>query len=358
MANHLDTIFAPGLYLGRDKKASAFIKNRLLQQEPCAVVTMYGNGKDYLFHNLVKEFETLKLPYTLKVLNTISEDELRDFADMLVAENKPTLCMVNLRIGKDVSWFVQILEDLRFKRKHDFVSFVNSYVGDVYTALRNMERPLVDSLVIKERIPYEDAIHILDELSERFDFHPTEEQKKNLYQWSYGHVGLLRSLFLLKQQQPEKVFDEAFLLQEPPILERLTHILGEIPQEKMQAILQKKLDQNDLTFFQKLGYVDEKDVLFHPLLVQLAAQIKMANPAFSSTEMRVLDYLQNHANILISREDIAKVVWGDEEWEEKFSDWAIGQLIYRLRKKLEYGSSLGAIQTEKGKGFIYSKNIV
>ena len=98
MANHLDTIFSPGLYLERDKKAFAFIIDRLLHQEPCAVVCMYGNGKDYLFHNLVKEFEKLKLPYTLKVLNTISADELRDFADMLQAETEPTLCMVNLRI--------------------------------------------------------------------------------------------------------------------------------------------------------------------------------------------------------------------------------------------------------------------
>jgi DNA-binding winged helix-turn-helix (wHTH) protein len=355
MVNHFDTIFTPGLPLDRDKKAFEFIKNRLLQQEPCAVVTMYGNGKDYLFNNLVKEFERLQLPYTVKVLNTLSEDELRDFADMLVAETEPTLCMVNLRIGKDVSWFIQTLEELRFKRKHDFVSFINSYVGDVYSALRTMERPLVDSLVVKERVPYEDALHLLSDLSQRFGFHPTEEQLKDIYAWSCGHIGLMRSLFMLKQQYPERKFDEAFLLSEPTVLERLTNIVDEIPQEKLLAILQKKLDPLDTIFFQKFGYITDKGELFHPLLESVVPkEAKITSTAFSTTEMRVLAYFQRHPNIVVSREDVAKIVWGEEEWEDKFSDWALGQLMYRLRKKLEYGSSSGTIETEKGKGFNYT----
>ncbi|HXS14916.1 MAG TPA: helix-turn-helix domain-containing protein [Candidatus Saccharimonadales bacterium] len=357
MVNHFDTIFTPGLPLDRDKKAYSFIKNRLLQQEPCAVVTMYGNGKDYLFNNLVKEFEGLKLPYTLKILNTLSEDELRDFADMLLAEKEPTLCMVNLRIGKDVSWFVQILEDLRFKRKHDFVSFINSYVGDVYSALRNMERPLVDSLVVKERVSFADTRPVLADLSERFDFRPTEEQQKDIYQWSYGHIGLIRSLFMLKQQFPEKKFDTEMLLSEPTVLEKLTHIVGEIPEEKLSAILQKKLEPLDRVFFQKVGYINEKGDLFNPLLERLLSKEgKHVATAFSTTEMRVLEYFQKHPKVLVRREDVAKIVWGEEDWQEKFSDWAIGQLMYRLRKKLEYGASSGKIETEKGKGFLYTKN--
>lgn len=354
MLNHFDTVFSPGLYLERDKKAFALTRDRLLQQEPCAVVCMYGNGKDYLFHNMVKEFEGKKLPHNVKILNTISADELKDFADMLQSETEPTLCMVNLRIGKDVSWFIQVLEELRFKRGHNFVSFINAYVGDIYEALKDMERPLMDSLVVKELIPYEDAIHIIKELSDRFGFIPSDEQKKDIYKWSYGHVGLLRSLFLLKQQYPDKVFDAKFLMHEPTILERLTNIINDIPEGKMQLLLQKKVGLVDMMFFEKFGYINAEGKLFHPLLEPLIPKYsKKESSPFSDTESKVLAYLQNHENDVISREDIGRLVWGQEEWEDKYSDWAIGQLIYRLRKKLEYGSHAGTIQTKKGKGFIY-----
>ncbi|HYK08205.1 MAG TPA: helix-turn-helix domain-containing protein [Candidatus Eisenbacteria bacterium] len=357
MLNHFDTIFSPGLYLERDKKAFTLTRDRLLQQESCAVVCMYGNGKDYLFHNMVKEFEHKKLPYAVKILNTISADELKDFADMLQSETEPTLCMVNLRIGKDVSWFIQVLEELRFKRGHNFVSFVNAYVGDIYEALREMERPLMDSLIVKELISYEDAVHVIKELSDRFDVTPSETQKKDIYRWSYGHVGLLRSLFLLKQQYPNKMFDEKFLLHEPTILERLTHILSDIPEEKIQLLLQKKVGLVDMMFFEKFGYITDEGKLFHPLLERLIPTHGKKNESpFSETESKVLAYLRSHENDIISREDIGRLVWGEEEWEDKYSDWAIGQLIYRLRKKLEYSTSSGKIKTKKGKGFVYHTN--
>ncbi len=357
MLNHFDTIFSPGLYLERDKKAFTLTRDRLLQQEPCAAVCMYGNGKDYLFHNMVKEFEHKKLPFNVKILNTISADELKDFADMLQSETEPTLCMVNLRIGKDVSWFIQVLEELRFKRGHNFVSFINAYVGDIYKALRDMERPLMDSLIIKELIPYSDAVHIIQELSDRFRFIPTDEQKKDMYTWSYGHVGLLRSLFLLKQQYPEKKFDAKFLLHEPTILERLIHIINDIPEEKMHLLLQKKIGLVDMMFFEKFGYINPEGKLFHPLLEPLISKhTKKSESPFSDTESKVLTYLQSRESDIISREDIGRLVWGEEEWEDKYSDWAIGQLIYRLRKKLEYSTSSGKIHTKKGKGFVYLNN--
>lgn len=354
MTNHLDTVFSPSLYLDRDKKAFQFIKDRLLHQEPCATASMYGNGKDYLFTNLVKEFESTTIPYNLKVLNTISEDELKDFADMLERETEPTLCMINLRIRKDVSWFVQRLSKLRFKRNYAFVCYVNSYFGDVYEALTQMDNPFISSLFVQELVGYEDALHIVDELSERFGFFPNQEQKKDIYQWTYGHVGLLRTLYLLKRDNPEKLFTKDFLLHEPSVLERLVNILSDIPSEKLQPLLQKKLSFADSMFFQRFGYINTEGELFHPLLKFLIPkENKASTSSLSPTEIAVLDYLSSHPDSVVSREDIAKIVWGQEEWEDKYSDWAIGQLIYRLRKKLEYATSSGTIKTKKGKGFVY-----
>src|SRR5258706_10766729 len=171
MPDHLDTVFSPSLYLDRDKQAIAYIEDRLLHQESCAAVCMYGNGKDYLFTNIVKRLETNTLQHTLKVLNTISSDELKDFADMLESETEPILCLMNLRIRSDVSWSVHTLEQLRIKRGHAFVSFVSSYVGDIHRALLDTESPVAKSLVILKRVSYDDALHIITELSDRFGFY-------------------------------------------------------------------------------------------------------------------------------------------------------------------------------------------
>ena len=355
MPNHLDTVFSPSLYLDRDKQAIARIEDQLLHQETCAAVCMYGNGKDYLFTNIVKRFETKQLAYKLKILNTISSDELRDFADMLEAETEPTLCLINLRIHKDVSWFIQTIEQLRIKRGHAFVSFICAYVGDVYRALLDLEGPITKSLVILKRVPYDDALHIIAELSDRFGFYPSEEQKQDIYKWSYGHVGLLRTLYLLKRQSPERTFSRTSLLREPTVLERLNNIVRDIPADKMEALQQHRLSFVEKMFFEEFGYIDASGELFHPLLKPLIPKKPLQQvSALSLTESRVLEYLRNHSDTVVSREAIGAIVWGEEEWEDKYSDWAIGQLIYRLRKKLEYSSSSSSIQTRKGQGFVYS----
>jgi hypothetical protein len=357
MSHHLDTVFSPSLYLERDKKAIAYIEDLLLHQESCAVACMYGNGKDYLFTNIVKRFEAHTLTHKLKVLNTVSSDELKDFADMLEEETEPTICLVNLRIRKDVSWFIRIIEQLRVKRGYSFVSFISGYVGDIYQALMDMEGPVTQSLVILKRVKYEDATHIIVELSDRFGFQPNDTQKQDIYAWSYGHVGLLRTLYLLKRQNPERLFTRSALLREPTVLERLTSIVHDVPAEKMTILQARNLSFVEKMFFEELGYIEPSGELFHPLLKPLIPSMPvLSQSSFSLTESRVLKYLRSHPDIVVSRADIGRIVWGEEEWEDKYSDWAIGQLIYRLRRKLEYGygPASGTIATRKGQGFVFS----
>ena len=347
-------IYNPKLYLDRDKKAFIFIRDMLLDRECCSAICMYGNGKDYLFQNLVREFQNRKLPYTVKVLNTLSEGELKIFADELKADTKPTLCFINLRIGKDVSWFINILEDLRIKRGSSFLTHVSCYVGDVYGALRSMNKILTEGLVIQELVSYEDAMHILDkEFSSRFGFTPTLAQKKEIYTWSYGHVGLLKSLYLLKKARPTVHLTKELLLKNISVMQRLMEIITHTPEDIMQTVLGKKHNPLLQLYAEKIGYTKNGDI-FHPLLKELIPQTTRPDTAiFSTTELRVIDYLKQHKNHLVTREDIARSIWGEEDWEEKYSEWAIGQLIYRVRKKLKETSDHADIHTKKGEGFIF-----
>lgn len=352
MVNHLDTIYHPGLYLDRDKKAFASIKERLLRGEPASLVCMHGNGIEYPFQNIEKEFSSLTLPYVVKVLNTVSEDELKDFARDLEKDTQPTLCLIHLRIGKDISWFIDFLDNLRIKRGHEFVPFIACYVGDVYTSLHSMVKILTSSMIVLERVTYEDAVNMLAELSERFVFPLTENQNKEIYEWSYGHVALIKSLFLLKKDFPARKFDTQFLLTQPSVLYRLEGIITDLPENLLLCLQGKSDNVLDKIFLEKFGYIVNGKI-FNPLLIPLLPHEYASNTIlFSKTERAVLEYLEAHPDVLISREEIAKVVWGEEDWEEKYSEWALGQLMYRLRKKMQQRSTTFSIETKKGEGFI------
>ncbi|MCA9374720.1 winged helix-turn-helix transcriptional regulator, partial [Candidatus Dojkabacteria bacterium] len=73
----------------------------------------------------------------------------------------------------------------------------------------------------------------------------------------------------------------------------------------------------------------------------------------SQRELHILKYFIRNANKVISREEIAQLIWGKLS-ADKYSDWAIDQSISRLRKKLGDNAYESAfIKTVKGRGFRY-----
>ena len=53
---------------------------------------------------------------------------------------------------------------------------------------------------------------------------------------------------------------------------------------------------------------------------------------------------------LRSRDEIGDTLWGKESYE-KYSDWAIDQLMSKLRKKLEKLGIKDRLATVRGKGY-------
>lgn len=57
-------------------------------------------------------------------------------------------------------------------------------------------------------------------------------------------------------------------------------------------------------------------------------------PKLTAQQKLVFDYLYNHPQQVISRDDIASVIWG-KTWQEKYSDWAIDRCMSLLKKRLK-----------------------
>lgn len=71
---------------------------------------------------------------------------------------------------------------------------------------------------------------------------------------------------------------------------------------------------------------------------QLLIDNQFVKPVFSAREYELLREFLKKQDQLLSRDQVAEILWGETESYEKYSDWAISQAIATLRKKL---SSLG-----------------
>jgi DNA-binding response OmpR family regulator len=76
---------------------------------------------------------------------------------------------------------------------------------------------------------------------------------------------------------------------------------------------------------------------------------------FSPSERKLLRYLIDNKGKVISRDEIAQAVW-KEKSEEKYSDWAIDQLVRRVRQKIiKLGLPENTIVTKKNQGYIIAQ---
>lgn len=74
-------------------------------------------------------------------------------------------------------------------------------------------------------------------------------------------------------------------------------------------------------------------------------------PELTLSEQKVLTGLLAKAGQICSRDEIAQFLWG-KNWVEKYSDWMIDTIIYRLRHKLPAGQE---IKTLRNQGYALRK---
>jgi DNA-binding winged helix-turn-helix (wHTH) protein len=73
---------------------------------------------------------------------------------------------------------------------------------------------------------------------------------------------------------------------------------------------------------------------------------------FSHKGRAILHYLLSHSDQLISRDQLAQIIW-PKDTEKHYSDWAIDSQISRLRKQLAALGLKGILKTKRGKGVIF-----
>ncbi|MBU1326735.1 helix-turn-helix domain-containing protein [Patescibacteria group bacterium] len=78
-----------------------------------------------------------------------------------------------------------------------------------------------------------------------------------------------------------------------------------------------------------------------------------ADTLLTLRENQLLAYFLQHKGEVITKDQIGELLWQDK-WSENGSDWAIDQVMRRLRKKLfQLSIDKNTIRTIKGKGYIF-----
>lgn len=124
-------------------------------------------------------------------------------------------------------------------------------------------------------------------------------------------------------------------------------------------------------YLTKIGMLNQKNELTSPLLndeiIKLGSSKRKlilekneiflnqvpVTKYFSRKELRVIKLFLSREGETVTRDEIANVIW-PMEVDEKFSEWAIDQLINRLRKRLsELLIPKTVLRSVRGKGYCY-----
>lgn len=184
-----------------------------------------------------------------------------------------------------------------------------------------------------------------------------------------GHVQLLQLSLIVIAEQPISdkttkntllltlISDERIKLQCDEIFESLTD------KEKQLLLPYDAKPEKDAQYTTPTSYlletgivrlVDGRPTLFAPIFTDYvenkqkeSQEPQSLHKELTKKESILLNYLVEHTEEICPRDDIIAAVW--PEFED-ISDWALDQLVSRLRRKLQYIGTM-KIKTNRGRGY-------
>ncbi len=141
-------------------------------------------------------------------------------------------------------------------------------------------------------------------------------------------------------------------------------------------------EEKTILYLKKLGFVIEKDHKYNffsflfKRAVEIAAALsagdggeltldertgailyngKTVEESFTRQEYSILTLFLKNQDRVLTRDDIGSVLWGESNYE-KYSDWAIDQLMSKLRKKLKQIGVDVEIATLRGRGYKFTQS--
>lgn len=143
------------------------------------------------------------------------------------------------------------------------------------------------------------------------------------------------------------------------VSQRLLNSLAFEQIEILKMIAKKeKIDttNNNVKILLQLGVIDKNFKIRLPILeIYLMEDIEKNgytnDQSLTKNEDLIYSLLLKNKNEIVSKEEIAKTIWGNSV-QNKYSDWAIDQTLKRLRVKLKKINPDIRIETKRGRGLV------
>lgn len=214
-----------------------------------------------------------------------------------------------------------------------------------------------------------------DEAEPLFNLHGTkalaEEAKADIFSISGGYPVFIR--YFLRNLEKVSVHSWA----EPELkllLDELWEALSPSSQNWLFSYFHGKMTEDPSRYLLDTGMV-YKDVdgyrIFSPLIkdfvlaLEKESHLKITEQQgkvfisgkdvatlLSVQELAIFKLLWEKKGEIVSREDLSGAMWG-EAVQEKYSDWAINQLIRRIRRKIGDNKRASVIGTIRDRGFVF-----
>lgn len=339
-------ILRPRSVTSRNENILEYCLSRAKFAEPVSVVGMSGNGITINFEQVAKKIEETNSGYNFYELVASSDDQLQSLLEKMDQDNQPKILIVLLSTGKDEYWFIKECEKRREKNGTDFVYLIFSDIVEAYSSLQTKNIAYSKFITFLKPLDYPDVQRLVKEFARRFKHSLSKSEVRLVYKISGGHVGMTKSLYFYLRDGSE-IKNISDILNNFSIRTRLENMLLGLTKQDMYDLRNGR--HNDV--LSALGFVANGKI-FSVLLKKYLESIfdYSYKNTFTSVETGLLELMKNKDEI-VDRQEIAETIWG-ENWEEKYSDWAIDQNMHRLRKKLRESKSVYNIVTKKGRGYV------
>lgn len=350
------TNLEPILCLNQDKKAIEYALSKIQTAEPCSIVGMSHMSKEVIYKYLLQRLGKIKLPFILRELQASSDEQLSELLSEVTKLKEPILIVVLISDNVNSRPFIESINQLRLERSTNFVCVIISNIAQVQSSLEKNEKILFTSQFILKPLDLVDTNLLLADLQRRFKYILTPTQAENIIELSAGHIGLIKSLYLLTKDNPDIEYSVEKLIFIPSITFRLEAILNQLSIEKTHILLKNTRSAKDDSFFEQYGFTKNGEIFNELLKKYILLNFPQTKPVqkleniLTKSEMAVFEALLASVGKFVLRDEIAKIIWG-ESWSEKYSDWAIDMLISRVRGKLKKVGIASKIITKKGIGF-------
>jgi len=294
-----------------------------------------------------------------------SEEDLKDYLKKLNQyKNKKVISVIALflKYGTKSDSFIEELNQFYNKNQNNYSCYIFSTIGTIYDSLELSKKIISKSVFHLQLLDINQTFSLINEFSEDYDFEITDEIRKKIFEYSGGHIGLIKRLTLLAINKVDLNLND--LIKKEEIQIWIKEILNDIPndlKDGLNRFVQMKTVSKDILFkLSKFNYLNNGKV-FSPILEEFIIEKLNNNSEFSpkiiqalsNREISILEILLQNKNSLINKDTLAKMIWG-EDWIDKYSDWAINQFVHRFRKKLNHADSSYNIIVKRGRGIMLS----